>query len=130
MSYRGYIPNFTPPFQLVLPSRPTEQPIVFGTQDPEGVVPGAPGQYYVNTNTMRMWLKLGGVQELGWKEVGIYVPGGEGGGGGGTVLAGSYDNPNGLILAAAPALYYSFNGTVWAKGTTQLSTEGWYQLIG
>lgn len=129
MSYRGYIPNITAPFQHVLPTRPPELPVIFGSVDPEGAVIGAPGQYYVNTETTRMWVKIAGVQQHGWREVGVWVGVGGGGGGGGSVFAGSYDNPNGYITATAPAIYYSFNGGVWVKTTTELNNEGWQQII-
>lgn len=126
---KPYIPSFTAPFQLVLPTKPPERPIIFGQQDPEGVVPGVPGQYYVNTSTMMLYIKMGGVQETGWRQIGIYVPQEGGGEGGGAVFSGPYANPNGYISARAPAIYYSYDGTVWVQTSTELNNTHWAQLI-
>lgn len=57
-------------FVNTLPSNVSPSLELGGVGNPEGVVPGVPGQTYVDVQTLDLYLKIAGVQNLGWKLVG------------------------------------------------------------
>jgi hypothetical protein len=69
-----YIPQFGNRNAFVTTMQPTVKPgpAITAPGSPEGVVPGNPGQTYVDSDTNDLYEKIAGVQELGWKLVGKY----------------------------------------------------------
>ena len=57
-------------FQTQLPSNVSTSRELGGVGSPEGVVPGVPGQTYVDTGNLDLYMKIAGVQNIGWKLVG------------------------------------------------------------
>lgn len=68
---------------------------------------------------------------MGWRLIGVVPPGGSGGGSGGgaTIIYGGAADPNGVVAANVPAVYYADNGSVWVKTTVGVSTTGWSQIL-
>lgn len=60
----------TDTFVTTLPSTVGTSPELSGSGSPEGVVPGVPGQTFVNVDNDDLYLKIAGVQAMGWKLVG------------------------------------------------------------
>lgn len=38
-------------------------------------------------------------------------------------------NPNGYVMAQAPALCYSKSGGIWTKNNDTLDTQGWVEIL-
>lgn len=57
-------------FTTTLPSNVGTSPELSGAGSPEGIVPGVPGQTFVNTDNLDLYLKISGVQNIGWVLVG------------------------------------------------------------
>lgn len=57
-------------FTTSLPSTVGTSPELSGSGSPEGAVPGVPGQTFVNVDTLELYVKIAGVQNIGWRLVG------------------------------------------------------------
>lgn len=124
--YTGYRPSLTGPFQKAgtqaLPTTFQDGPQLSGNGSPEGVVPGVPGQQYVNLLNQDLYLKLAGTQAVGWKLVGKATAG--------VVIFRGSGNPNNVVTATSPAFFYTATGSVWMKIDSGSSNTGWEQIIG
>lgn len=119
------MPRFTGPFQNTLPSNPSAKTLLSGSGNPEGVVIGSPGQPYVDNDNYYLYLKVAGTQKVGWQHVGTYSE---------TtsttrIYYGTDTDPNGVISASRPALYYGSDGSVWVKTGDEVGTSDWTQII-
>ena len=88
-----------------------------GNGSPEGVARANPGTGYTDNLTGHLWVKFIGVQELGWKDVGLPGPGQGSGGGTKQVFAGT-GSPVGIVTPTADAAFYTQTdstppGLVW-----------------
>ncbi len=121
------------PFVDVLPANIVTGGLLSGNGSPEGVMPGTPGQRYRDLVNDALWIKIRGNQAQGWQQVGI-SPGEEGGGGEkcADIFFGPANDPNNVITATAPAIYYASTGSVWVKTDTGLgaTNTGWAQVVG
>lgn len=93
-----------------------------GSGSPEGVVTGPPGDYYVDADTGNLYVKQAGTGNTGWVLV-------TGGGSGATELFFGSGDPNTVVTATRPALFYSADGAVWIKTGIGTNNTGWEQLI-
>jgi hypothetical protein len=117
----------TGPFNLTLPNTVSPGGILGGSGSPEGVVPGSPGQRYRDNDNNDLYLKMGGTQEIGWRLIGSLLEGLMVSATGITqVFYGNAVDPNGVITARAPAIYYSLtDGSDWRKTNTGSDNVGW-----
>jgi hypothetical protein len=65
-----YKPDAGGPFTPVLPSILSPTSPLSGNGSPEGVVPGVPGHTWHDLLTDNLWLKVVGVQTIGWQLIG------------------------------------------------------------
>lgn len=112
MANGNYVPFARPgPPSPPLPTHAHPGHELSGNGSPEGVVPANPGTRYNDLVTNDEYLKIAGVQTLGWSKVGVSCPCG-GSGGGGVAVKQIYigrapaapDNPD------QPALNYPSGG--------------------
>lgn len=67
----SYIPNIgSGAFITTMAPTVEPGPAITNSGSPEGVVPGNPGQTYIDSDNNDLYVKFTGVQELGWKLVG------------------------------------------------------------
>lgn len=128
MANIGYVPRFTGPFARRLPVQISPSNPLSGNGAPDGSVKGIPGQVYRDLLTNNLYMKAQGVDVLGWILVGVDF-GHNGSGGNGTVYYGSTD-PNGVITAQRPSLYYNIStGALWSKTNSTLDSTGWEEIV-
>jgi len=103
--------------------------MIEGSGSPEGVVPAQPGRMYRDADTNDLYMKMGGVQENGWRKVGTapqsLITGGR------EVFHSDVD-PNGVVEATGPAICLgkdALAGALWAKTTSGTSKNDWVLII-
>jgi hypothetical protein len=111
-----YVPNVgrQDAFVTTMPPTVSVSQRITGTGSPEGIVPGKPGQAYVDSATNDLWVKFAGVQELGWKLVGKALPVATGGGTvtGDTQVFSGTGSPEGVITPTTDtAIYFRLDAT-------------------
>lgn len=127
MSQQPYVPN-TGLNAFIVNIQPTVHPVapLSGHGSPEGVVPANPGTLWTDIDTNEVYLKIVGVQLMGWQKVGVATA--AAGGGIQRVFSGSATDPNGTISADAPAYYYStVDSSQWYK--TGSGSAGWLVFV-
>ena len=70
----SYKPNLTGPFQASLPTILSTSRRLSGNGSPEGTVPAVVGQLFHNLLNDDLYLKLAGVQKIGWVLIGKVAP--------------------------------------------------------
>lgn len=94
-----------------------------GVGSPENVVAGQVGQAYQDTATGNVYIFFGVPgATTGWVLVGGVV------GGGAEVYYGAGADPNGIVTAVRPAIYYGADGSVWLRMTAG-SNAVWEQKL-
>jgi hypothetical protein len=101
---------------------PLAGPDYYGVGSPEGVVAASPAATYIDTATGDFYAKQTGTGPNGW----ILVTGG--GGGTPMVFFGTGD-PNGVVTATRPAVFYTALGAYWIKTGVGTNNTGWEQII-
>lgn len=97
----------TDTFVTTLPSTVGTSPELSGSGSPEGVVPGVPGQTFVNVDNLDLYLKIAGVQSMGWKLVGKKsVPVVSVGTGGAKAVYSGTGSPVGVIVPSVDTAVY------------------------
>lgn len=122
--------NRVGPFNSVLPSQVRPAQALSGNGSPEGVVPGNPGQTFIDLVTNNLWLKIRGSQTKGWQLVGVW----SGTSGGGTVVGGTqiftWDGVGDKPAASGVALLIgtvgsAVDGQMWKKTSSSTSNTDW-----
>ncbi|HUD75823.1 MAG TPA: hypothetical protein VMQ76_12185 [Terracidiphilus sp.] len=107
-------------FATTLPPTVEPGPDIVGSGSPEGNVEAAPGTGYTDSNNNDLYVKVAGVQTLGWRRVGK-SPSSGGGGGSATPISAFTGNgsPVGVVTPSAMAAFYTQKdssppGLVWS----------------
>lgn len=100
-------------FVTTMPPTVRPGPRIVGSGSPEGIVPGNPGQSYVDSVTNDLYVKFAGVQELGWKCVGkAPVVSGGGSATGPTEVFSGTGSPAGVVFPTTDtAIYFQMDAT-------------------
>lgn len=101
-----------------------------GEGNPEGVVLAATGSTYCDDVTGNSYTKVRGSGKWGWVRNGAQCSGSTGGGSGGSgsVYFGTGD-PNGVVTAVRPAVYYTAAGGLWFKTNATNDNTGWTEIL-
>lgn len=121
----------TGPFKKSLPTNVQPVAMMAGAGSPEGVIPANVGTLYQDVDTNALYQKQLGTGKIGWTLTGVVPTSISGGGVGNTqVFSGTSTDPNGVITATAPAIYYStVDGSQWVKTSAGSSNTGWEKIL-
>jgi len=111
-------------FPSVIPSDIPWSPPLHGLGSPQARVRGVPGQLYTQDDGGQLWCKGTTEPDTGWFQVAANQ-------GHPVVLIGNYyeTDPNGLVEAAGPAVWYGWDKSIWVKTDSANDTANWKLLL-
>lgn len=125
MANGNYVPFSGRPGPVAppLPTHAHPSSPMSGDGSPEGVVPGNPGTRYTDLLTQNEYLKVAGVQSLGWQLIGKSCPCPTGGGGTGVTQVYVDKAPAAPDDPTKPALSYPAGGG--ALSQWDVASQSW-----
>lgn len=112
-------------FRSVIPGDVHWSPPLSGRGSPEGRQRGVPGQLYTQTDGgPTLWCKGCSTPDTGWFTVVANA-------GHPSVLVGVYGqtDPNGVVQASGPVVWYGSDQSIWVKTDSANDTANWNLLL-